>query len=57
MKFHNFVDGVICDGLDYLDTGLCVADLKEGIVGWSEKNIDLNSFELSETPGPKKDTE
>ena len=26
LKFHNFVND-ICDGLDYLDSGLCVVDL------------------------------
>ena len=33
LKFHNFVNSDICDGLDYLDSGLCVADLTEGTVG------------------------
>ena len=51
----------ICDGLDYLDSGLCVTDLKEGTAGWGDKNMktwkDLHLFELSETPGPKKGTE
>ena len=45
----------------HLDSGLCVADLKEGTVGWSDKNVkawkDLNLLELSETPRPRKDTE
>ena len=45
----------------HLDSGLCVADLKEGTVGWSDKNVkawkDLNLLELSETPRPSKDTE
>ena len=27
LKFNNFVNSDICDGLDYLDSGLCVADL------------------------------
>ena len=27
LKFHNFVNSDICDGLDYWDSGLCVADL------------------------------
>ena len=57
----SLVNSDICDGLDYLDSGLCVADLKEGTVGWSEQNMKtwkyLHLFELSETPGPKKDTE
>ena len=61
LKFHKLVHGDIRDGLDCLDSGSCVADLKEGTVGWSDKNIkilkDLHLLELSETPGPKKDTE
>ena len=55
------VHGDIRDGLDCLDSGSCVSDLKEGTVGGSDKNIkilkDLHLLELSETPGPKKDTE
>ena len=27
LKFNNFVNSDICDGLDYLDSGLCMADL------------------------------
>lgn len=29
----SLVNSDICDGLDYLDSGLCVADLTEGTVG------------------------
>ena len=58
LKFHNFVHGDIFDGLDYLDSGSCVAGLKEGTVGWGKKNMktwkDLHLLELSETPGPKR---
>ena len=58
LKFHNFVYGDIFDGLDYLDSGSCVAGLKEGTVGWGKKNMktwkDLHLLELSETPGPKR---
>ena len=58
LKFHNFVNSDICDGLDYLDSGLCVADLQEGTLGGSKKKKktrkDLHLFEFSETLGPKK---
>ena len=27
LKFNNFFNSDICYGLDYLDSGLCVADL------------------------------
>ena len=53
---QNFLRSAICVVCDHLETSL-----KEGTVGWGEKNMktlkDLNSFELSEMPGPKKDTE
>ena len=40
LKFNNFFSSDICYGLDYLDSGLCGADLLEGTLGGSEKKAE-----------------